>query len=100
MGMLSWVGLGGKKSGDNELLSDDAGNGGSQADKVKQVYQKHLASKYLNELASQISFKCFMKCSNESAMNTSEDGCTALCCDRYLDTINFVRQVMSTRNSR
>ena len=72
----------------------------SQADKMKAVYQKQLASKYLNDLASMVTNKCFLKCSQEGAMDTSEDGCTAMCCDRYLDSFELVRRTLQTRNRR
>eukprot|EP00287_Rhodomonas_sp_CCMP768_P023979 CAMPEP_0202836198 /NCGR_PEP_ID=MMETSP1389-20130828/40225_1 /ASSEMBLY_ACC=CAM_ASM_000865 /TAXON_ID=302021 /ORGANISM="Rhodomonas sp., Strain CCMP768" /LENGTH=106 /DNA_ID=CAMNT_0049511913 /DNA_START=63 /DNA_END=383 /DNA_ORIENTATION=- len=106
MGWLSWIpGLGGgpkevDTSGELTPEQHVARATLSQADKMKQVYQKQLASKYLNDLASTVTDKCFLKCAQDGMLDTSDQGCSAMCCDRYLDTFELVRRTLQTRNRR
>mmetsp|Transcript_26677 Transcript_26677/g.41757 ORF Transcript_26677/g.41757 Transcript_26677/m.41757 type:complete len:109 (-) Transcript_26677:1279-1605(-) len=70
MGLLSWVGLGGsgeEVSSKSSDFTDEQRHVAqlTKTDKLKEVYQKQLASRFLNDLASQITKKCFEKCSAE-----------------------------------
>mmetsp|Transcript_26676 Transcript_26676/g.41752 ORF Transcript_26676/g.41752 Transcript_26676/m.41752 type:complete len:106 (-) Transcript_26676:1002-1319(-) len=105
MGLLSWVGLGGsgeEVSSKSSDFTDEQRHVAqlTKTDKLKEVYQKQLASRFLNDLASQITKKCFEKCSAEGKMDTAEGGCTAMCCDRYLDSFELVRRTLQTRSRR
>ena len=109
MGLLRWIGLGGKGDATQSDSMSRAAAGGdsfpgsnSQQDLLKMRVHKQLASQYLNELAQKISEKCFERCykADTSTIDTAEGACSALCADRYLDTFNEVRRTLVSRNRR
>ena len=109
MGLLGWIGLGGKgDAAQSDSMSRAAAGGdsfpgsNSQQDLLKMRVHKQLASQYLNELAQKISEKCFERCykADTSTIDTAEGACSALCADRYLDTFNEVRRTLVSRNRR
>ena len=109
MGLLGWIGLGGKGDATQSDSMSRAAAGGdsfpgsnSQQDLLKMRVHKQLASQYLNELAQKISEKCFERCykADTSTIDTAEGACSALCADRYLDTFNEVRRTLVSRNRR
>jgi import inner membrane translocase subunit TIM13 len=74
-----------------------------QVDLLKSSVEKQLKAKYMSELVSSITHKCFAKCidvHNKQPLDRSEGSCLALCCDRYLDSFNMVLHTVMTRSQR
>mmetsp|Transcript_35417 Transcript_35417/g.69342 ORF Transcript_35417/g.69342 Transcript_35417/m.69342 type:complete len:104 (+) Transcript_35417:58-369(+) len=103
MGLLSWFG-GAEKAVEKGSGDRIAERHATQADHVQDYIQAQFEKSYVDGIKVQITAKCFEKCfdirSTDKKMDASESGCSALCCDRYLDTMEQVRRVLQQRNRR
>ncbi|CAM9313371.1 unnamed protein product [Scytosiphon promiscuus] len=64
--------------------------------------QEQVQAKALQELMTQMTDQCFNKCAKTSGerISSSEQGCLAMCMDRYMDTMGVVNSAMVKRSQR
>lgn len=75
--------------GVNELIRGEELTvaGALQVDNAQDYIHQRFVDNYVTELKVKVADKCFQKCfdpnNNTNKLDTSENGCQAMCCDRY-----------------
>ncbi|CAB1114097.1 unnamed protein product [Ectocarpus sp. 4 AP-2014] len=74
-----------------------------QQQAIIQQLQEQVQAKALQELMTQMTDQCFNRCAKTSSgdrINSSEQGCLAMCMDRYMDTMGLVNKAMVAKANR
>uniref|UniRef100_A0A6U5BLT0 Mitochondrial import inner membrane translocase subunit n=1 Tax=Hemiselmis andersenii TaxID=464988 RepID=A0A6U5BLT0_HEMAN len=103
MGLLSWFG-GAEKAVEKGSADRISERHATQADAVQDYIQSQFEKAYHDGIKVKITEKCFEKCFSlnnyDKKLDPADNQCPALCCDRYLDTMEQVRRVLAQRNRR
>mmetsp|Transcript_24458 Transcript_24458/g.60198 ORF Transcript_24458/g.60198 Transcript_24458/m.60198 type:complete len:104 (+) Transcript_24458:145-456(+) len=103
MGLLDWFG-GAQTVVASHTAEAAQAKAATQIGQAQQYIQDKFVEAYAMDLKGKVSEKCFEKCfdpkNSDKKIDTSEAGCHAQCCDRYLDTFEHVRRTMQTRSRR
>ncbi|CAM9425784.1 unnamed protein product [Ectocarpus sp. 12 AP-2014] len=74
-----------------------------QQQAIIQQLQEQVQAKALQELMTQMTDQCFNRCAKTSSgdrISSSEQGCLAMCMDRYMDTMGLVNKAMVAKANR
>ena len=73
----------------------------AQQEQYLQSVKNEVQVKMVQDLMSQMSEKCFTKCTGKSGdhLDSKEKQCLANCMDRYMETMNIVQQAMLSKQN-